>query len=193
MMCSRLARDVINKAPDAVIISSAWNDIGNNHIDTYASYMNRMVDLIKKTTKKPVDIVLRTTNVGTSSNMPILRNTTTPAIYRVAMRNNVQIFDLLGIMDKDIKCGTIVVSELLAVGDDKHYTTQGQEYIANQFKPLFDTAVQLTKKSEYPKFATDFDYIPVVDSRVTIAGFATGTTFESNSYNIYCINVKILW
>lgn len=189
MMCSRLARDVINKNPDVVVISSGWNDIGLGHTSTYELYMNRMVDLIKKSTKKPVDIILRTTNIGTSSNMPLLRAEITPTIHRVAKRNNIQVFDLLGIMDRDIANGTIVLSNILAVGDDKHYNGTGQEYIANQFKTIFDNTIQLTKQSEAPQFVSDFDYIPATDSRVTISGFASGVT--ASSYYIYDISAGV--
>jgi hypothetical protein len=118
--------------------------------------------------------------------MPTLRTEITPAIYRVAKRNNIQVFDLLGIMDKDIADGTIVLSDLLAVGDDKHYNPTGQEYIANQFKTIFDNKVQLKSQSKAPHFFSEYDYIPATDSRVTISGFASGVS--AGSYYIYDIS-----
>lgn len=185
LMCDRVAKDVINKNPDVVIICSGWNDTNLGTLDIFEYRYNTIIELIKVGSTKPLDIILRTPNYSTNSDaMVIMDNQVIPLTEKVAKRNNVGLVDYFYQAKQQYNKGLLILDPTLpntTQADLTHPNQQGQALIGDFLKPMFDINGNIGKLLNGVANNYKGLYIESTDtSLVTNNGYAIATTEEGN-------------
>lgn len=132
-MKDRVASDVLNHAPDLVVISAGLNDaLGGWKIpvEEYTKDYQWIVDKI--TAAGETEVLIRTPNPTTSVNENIKMLSYMQASRKLAEKDGVHFFDFYQVMADEIHAKRISQSSLMQ--NSLYPNTEGQAYLFDKFK-----------------------------------------------------------
>lgn len=137
-MKQRVASDVLNHAPDLVVVSAGLNDaLGGWRIpvEEYAKSYGLMIEEI--TASGDTEVLIRTPNPTTSVENNKKMTAYMKASQKLAAGERVHFFDFYGVMAKEIHAKTISQTDLMQ--NPLYPNTKGQAYLFDKLKVFLAT------------------------------------------------------